>query len=543
MKNSLLYNIIGFVSLVFCFASCTVEQKKYVIGVSQCSDDSWRTKLQQELELSTYFNDEVQLILCSANDNVEKQRQQIDSLVNIGVDLLIVSPQQLDDLSSSISRATDQKIPVILFDRKSDVKNYTAFMGADNYRIGQMLGDYAATLLGDAGTIVEIGGEHGSSPAIERHRGFTDAIKCYPNVHIIGYEEGNWKQTSGNAAMENILQRLERENPDFTINLVFGGNDRMAEGAREAVNHYVTMHPQSALARQSSVKYLGIDALPTPGGGMEKVRDGILTASAIYPTHGDELMQLALNILEGKPYEKNNDMETSLVTSDNANVLLLQNKEIENQHRYIQKMHARVDGILSQLSVQRLALFSIIFVVLVVSTLLVVSVRAYRTKKRLYEQLRQKNEEINHEKATVERQRDELEEQRDQYLDAITKKENTMVEGNIDGELADGPRNTFMENFMQCLDEQFTDPDLSVEDIGHAMCISRVQLYRRVKAITGKTPVEFIREKRLKEANLLLTDGSLSVSEVAYRVGFSAPSYFTKCYKDFYGKSPSGKKK
>ena len=528
---------------MFCVASCSVEQKKYVIGVSQCSDDSWRTKLQQELELSTYFNDEVQLVLCSANDNVERQRRQIDSLVDLGVDLLIVSPQQLDDLSSSISRATAQKIPVILFDRKSDVKDYTAFMGADNYRIGQMLGDYAATLLGDAGTVVEIGGEHGSSPAIERHRGFADALKRYPKMQTIGFEEGNWKQESGKAAMERILQRLEKENPDFTINLVFGGNDRMAEGAREAIDRYVAMHPQSALARQAPVQYLGIDALPTPGGGMEKVRDGVLTASAIYPTHGDELMQLALNILDGKPYEKNNDMETSLVTSDNANVLLLQNKEIENQHRHIQKMHARVNGILSRLNVQRLVLLGFIFVVFVVSALLVVSVRAYRTKKRLYEQLRQKNEEINREKATVERQRDELEEQRDQILDATTKKEDCAGDDMACGALVDGPRNAFLEHFMQCLDERFTDPDLSVEDIGRALCLSRVQLYRRVKAVTGKTPVEIIREKRLNQARLLLADGSLSVSEVAYRVGFSAPSYFTKCYKEFFGKSPSEKKK
>ena len=162
-------------ALVALFSSCGGEQRKYVIGVSQCSDDSWRTKLQQELELSTYFNDEVQLVLCSANDDVERQCRQIDSLVGLNVDLLIVSPQQLDNISSTIAHATDKGIPVILFDRKSNVKNYTAYMGADNYRIGRMLGDYAASLLGGQGEVVEIAGEHGSSPAIERHNGFADA--------------------------------------------------------------------------------------------------------------------------------------------------------------------------------------------------------------------------------------------------------------------------------------------------------------------------------------------------------------------------------
>ena len=236
-------------------------------------------------------------------------------------------------------------------------------------------------------------------------------------------------------------------------------------------------------------------------------------------------------------------METSLVTADNAKVLLLQNKEIENQHSYIQRMHTKVGDLLSQFNLQRLFLMFFILLVAVVSALLVVSVKAYRTKQRLYEKLRRKNEELNSEKAIVERQRDELEEQRDQLLDATTKAEDPAdEEGPADG-LADMPRNEFLEHFMECIDQRFTDPDLTVEDIGHDMCLSRVQLYRRVKAATGKTPVEIIREKRLTHARLLLADGSLSVSEVAYRVGFSAPSYFTKCYKDFYGKSPSEKKK
>ena len=175
MKDIFKFFVLAFM-LLGLLTSCTNENKKYVIGVSQCSDDSWRTKLQQELEFSTYFNDEAKLVFCSANDDVKKQCEQIDSLVDIGVDLLIVSPIQLDPLSATIHRATEKKIPVILFDRKSGVADYTAYMGADNYKIGKMLGEYAATLLNGEGQIVEIGGEHGSSPAIERHNGFNDLL-------------------------------------------------------------------------------------------------------------------------------------------------------------------------------------------------------------------------------------------------------------------------------------------------------------------------------------------------------------------------------
>lgn len=532
--------------------ACSAERERFVIGVSQCSEDSWRSKLVAELEQSTYFNEDVELILCSADDDVKQQCRQIDSLVNLNVDLLVVSPQKLEKLSETIKHATDKKIPVILFDRKSDVKEYTAFMGADNYKIGQMLGDYAAARLGGKGNIVEIGGEKGSSPAMERHRGFADALKRYPEMKVIGFEDGNWKEKSGETAMELILNTLRAASPDGTIphiDCVFGGNDRMAVGAYKAYTRYVQTN-RASIHDLTPPIYLGVDALPTSDGGIEKVSEGVLTASAIYPTHGDELVELALNILRGEPFEKNNDMETSIVTSDNAKVLLLQHKEIQKQDKYIKKMHTRVDNILSMLNAQRWLLLFIILVVIVVSILLVVSVRAYRVKNRLNDALQKKNDELNKEKETVERQRDELEEQRDQLLDATTKEEDEEVtidtappSDTATEAPAEVPKNEFMERFLEVLDQRFSDSDLSVEDIGQELCLSRVQLYRRVKALTGKSPVEIIREERLKRANVLLLDSSLSVSEVAYRVGFSAPSYFTKCYKEYYGKSPSDKQK
>lgn len=525
--------------------SCVNSERKYLIGVSQCSEDSWRSKLAAELEQATYFNEDVELAMCSADDNMEQQSRQIDSLIKLKVDLLIVSPQQVSQLSGAIQHATDANIPVILFDRRSDVKNYNAFMGANNYNIGSMMAHYAATQLNGRGNIIEITGEHGSSPAIERHKGFCDAIKEYPDMHIIGFGEGDWKQHSGEKAMDSILTSLEKQYGKIPeIHCVFGGNDRMAVGARKALERYMQVHtakgslPTGEGAGRGII-YLGIDALPTAGGGMEQVRDGILTASAIYPTHGDELIQLALNILKGEVYEKEIDMETSIVTSANANVLLMQHKEIDNQHQYIKRMYARVDKTLSILSAQRALLIFIIIVVIVVSLLLVITVKANRMKHKLNEELMRKNDELNTEKEKVERQRDELEEQRDKLLDATTEQEAQPAAAPA-AEVAT-PRNEFMERFLKCIDDHLSDSDLSVEDIGQEMCLSRVQLYRKVKALTGRTPVEIIREERLKRAHILLQDSSLTVSEVAYRVGFSAPSYFTKCYKEYYGKSPSEK--
>lgn len=546
--------ILGCVLLVA--ASCAETPQHYTIGVSQCSEDSWRAKLMSELEQSTYFNEGVRLEMRSANDNVDEQRQQIQELVDMRVDLLIVSPQQTGNLSDAISYARQKDIPVILFDRKSGADDYTAFMGADNYLIGQMLGEYAASQMGGHGNIVEIAGEHGSSPATDRHKGFNDAIARYPAIHIIGFAEGDWKLASGERTMTAILEDLADE-ADGTlphIHCIFGGNDRMTLGARQALEKYALLHPECHIT-PSSILYLGVDALPTPKGGIESVKDGQLTVSAIYPTHGDELMELALDILRGNPYDKETMLETSLVTQANARVLLMQHKEIENQSQYIKRMHTRVDRVVAQLDIERFILFGIIAMTVILAVFFVIVVRAYRIKHRLNRELRKKNDELNNEKAKVERQRDELEEQRDQLLDLTEKlRHNNEDEAPASGDEVPEPvpveleatvtpeekeKNSFVDHFLQCIEERLSDSDLSVEDIGEAMCLSRVQLYRKIKLMTGKTPVEIIREQRLKRAKVLLTDTSLSVSEVAYRVGFSAPSYFTKCYKDYFGCLPS----
>ena len=540
-------------------SSCSDGKKRYLIGVSQCSEDSWRSKLNSELEQSTYFNEGVSVVMRSADDNIEQQRRQIQELVDMNIDLLIVSPQQTGNLSDAISIAAKKDIPVILFDRKSGADNYTAFMGADNYLIGQMMADYAASQLAGRGNIVEIAGGHNSSPAIERHNGFNDALRKYPDIHIVGYAEGDWKQPSGEEAMQQILDELYpiregvvQEGPQ--IDCIFGGNDRMAVGARKTLEKFVQVHPEANChLHPTQMLYLGVDALPTPGGGIEKVRDGELTVSAIYPTHGDELMELALNILNGKNYEKETMMETNLVTQANARVLLMQYKEVENQIHYVKRMHARVDTILGQLDTQRIVLLGIIGMTFILSLFTILTVKAYRVKRNLNRELRKKNDELNEEKAKVEHQRDELEEQRDQLLDlteTLKNRNGSSTEGEGAAEASvkeskDKPEvmeeNSFVSRFLQYVDDHLSDPDLSVEDIGEGLCLSRVQLYRKIKSMTGKTPVEIIREERLKRSKVLLEDASLSISEVAYKVGFSAPSYFTKCYKDYYGKAPSGK--
>lgn len=360
------------VFLTLVFSACSDNNvKKYVIGVSQCSEDIWRDKLNNELVMSTYQHDNVTLKFASANDNDRLQKQQIEQFIKEGVNLLIVSPNQIHTISSVIDKAYDAGIPVILFDRKTDSRKYTAFIGADNYEAGHEIGYFIGQQLEGKGNIAEICGLQASSPAIERNRGFMDALKNYPNVKVVARGYGDWIKESGVTAMDSILVQSKE-----SFQYVFAQNDRMALGALQSIKKH----------KVKGIKIVGIDALPVPGGGMENVRDGNLEASYIYPTRGDSVMQLALNILEKKPYKRDNYLKGALVTKANANVLLMQNEEMNKQTARLNALHGKVDTYLVQYNHQKMyiVLFSIILLLLI--GIMVYIYRTILMKRRIEEE-------------------------------------------------------------------------------------------------------------------------------------------------------------
>ena len=360
------------VFLTLVFSACSDNNvKKYVIGVSQCSEDIWRDKLNNELVMSTYQHDNVTLKFASANDNDRLQKQQIEQFIKEGVNLLIVSPNQIHTISSVIDKAYDAGIPVILFDRKTDSRKYTAFIGADNYEAGHEIGDFIGQQLEGKGNIAEICGLQASSPAIERNRGFMDALKNYPDIKVVARGYGDWIKESGVTAMDSILVQSKE-----SFQYVFAQNDRMALGALQSIKKH----------KVKGIKIVGIDALPVPGGGMENVRDGNLEASYIYPTRGDSVMQLALNILEKKPYKRDNYLKGALVTKANANVLLMQNEEMNKQTARLNALHGKVDTYLVQYNHQKMyiVLFSIILLLLI--GIMVYIYRTILMKRRIEEE-------------------------------------------------------------------------------------------------------------------------------------------------------------
>ena len=714
------------ITAIIC-SSCTNRTPKYVIGVSQCTEDIWRDWQNSEMTLESMLHDGVELRFKTARDDSKRQIEQIDSLVESGIQLLIVAPNQLASVTPAINRAYDKGIPVIVFERKTDSPKYTAFVSADNYEIGRIMGEYVAMRLKGKGRVLEILGLKGSSPAEERHKGFTDALKG-SDIEIVASLQSDWTEEKGYETVKNYTGSLE------DIDLVFAHNDRSALGARRAfIEAKIIPLPL----------FCGIDGLPGKYGGIQMVRDGILDASYIYPTRGDQLLQLALDILDEKPYPKETVLTSAIVTSENANVLILESDLVLRQSQRLSRLKDMTDTYMQQLGTHRV--ISILAGVLIFLLLLMVIGIYYhflQTARLNDERNRMEREkldfytQVSHELRTpltlIQAPLEELTETEEgkkaspetkalynmlrrntnQLIELINKMLDVQATGSLDilatghqnavmapttpvlpavpleddgsksailivddnadirtllrrilqdryqvNEAEDGQQglelaneivpdlivsdvmmpvmnglefcqrvkdniatshipvilltaralskhqvegyesgadayitkpfsadvllaridnllknrlrlkglfaseeekkveqaetpaeepqqlqqkeDKFMTRFREYIEQHMSDSNLSVEAIGAELGLSRVQLYRKVKALTGQSPVELLRTVRLHKARRLLQDSVKSISEVAYEVGFTSPSYFTKCFRDEFGASPS----
>ncbi len=359
------------VLLLLLFSACGRRERRYVVGISQCSEDAWRDKLNTELRVGASYYGDIDLRIASASDNDDTQIRQINRFVDEGVDLLIISPNQVSTINVAIDRARKKGIPVVMFDRKTNVGNYTAYMGADNYGIGRMMGNYVASRLKGKGNIVEIKGLQGSSPAIERHRGFVDAIAHYPGLRIVDSRYAGWLRTKATTQMDSVLREVGR------IDCVFAHNDEMAQGASDAL---------ARAHRNEGVMVVGIDGLPSKDGGLEAVREKRISASCIYPTRGDLLLELAHNILEKKAFERENRLPAALVTPENATLFYMQGIELQRQYQRLETLSKSVEEKVAQYNNQKILLVLLIVIFLLVVSGGVIMLRYSRLKHRLAEE-------------------------------------------------------------------------------------------------------------------------------------------------------------
>lgn len=719
MKTRKKHIILYVILLLLVFVSCS--DRRTVIGVSQCSDDLWRQKVNREIKIGQYQYKNVDVVFASADNNGQRQARQIDSLVKTKVDLLVVAPSDVKTVAPAIERAYRAGIPVILYDRMIESTHYTAYIGTDNVAIGKEVADYLAHQLQGRGTVVEITGERGSTPVADRHRGFMQGMKAFPQIQVVTLE-GDWNLAGAKKLMR---QYLDAGKP---VDAVFGHNDSEAWGAQQAAKEK---------NREKQMLFVGIDGLPGENQGVDLVDKGVMTASYIYPTKGEAIVPLAMNILQGKPYKRMNYFQSALVTAENAKLIDMQYKEIEDQTADLNTIYSSINEYMKMYRWQKIISILAVAVVLLLLIMIFYRRKVRREKEKLNEQRKQMADDkiafftnVSHQLRTpltlvsgplnrlmqadnyTEEQKmllqvvmrnvgqletltadvlnfkeqvdamnqasaDEacekelsqhvLRDSRHQMLlqqdveelstilivddnedirsylrvllagqyyvieasdgqnglrlakesvpdlivsdvmmpvmdgltfcskikeDEVTShipvilltarsEESQRIEGYEHGADAyitkpfsdhlllvrisnllqarrqrkndeakqmlsaediqtDEPgERMFLERFKKAAKSHIGNANLRMDDLGSELSLSKVQMYRKVKALTGKTPAEVLREMRMQKAYSLLKQTDKTISEVAAEVGFAIPGYFSACFKKQFGINPT----
>lgn len=374
-------------------ASCRSATHEYVIGVSQCSDDEWRQKMNGEMTTEALMYDHIRLEIRSADDDNRRQIEDIRYFIDRKVDLLIVAPNEAVPMTPVVEEAFDRGIPVIVVDRKIHSDRYTAFIGADNFLIGKTIGEYIRNRTTGRTRMIELTGLSGSTPAIERHAGLRSVLDRVSGTEVLAVEDAAWGRAEAMAITDSLLAIYPE------VDLIFAHNDRMAYGAYLAAKQR---------GREQGISFIGIDAVPGKNNGVGLVSDGILDATFIYPTNGDKVIRMAVDILEGRSFPRETILRTAIVDHTNARLMDLQTSQITEQQEKIRGLNHKIDNhLLRYANLQTYSLIGLLCLIAIVILLLAVW-RSLRLQSRLNFDLRKSNDEITLQKEQLEKQRDQL---------------------------------------------------------------------------------------------------------------------------------------
>ena len=241
--------------------------------------------------------------------DVERQMQIVENLIQARVSALALTPSGSREVVPAIGKANAASIPVIIVDTRLDAKaaadagvKTVSFVGSDNYRGGQIIGDYLVKASGGRARVAILEGIPGHETGDSRVRGFRDAIKSSPQVTIVASQPANWERDQGFNVFQNMLQA----HPD--IDTVFACNDIMALGAVEAI---------AAAGRTGKVRVLGFDAIDD---ARRAITEGRMEATvAQFPDEmGRSAVEAAVKALKGEAVPADISVRIGLVTKDNA---------------------------------------------------------------------------------------------------------------------------------------------------------------------------------------------------------------------------------
>lgn len=367
------------IGILFTLLGCN-ESKVYKIGVSQCSQDDWRMKMNDEINREIMFHEDAVVEIRSADDSNARQIEDIKYFVDNRFDIIIVSPNEAAALTPIIKEVYERGIPVVIFDRNINGDSYTARIGVDDAGIGRAAAHYALHLSGPGTKAIEIFGLKGSTPAEDRHTGFVGEYEANGG-EVLASVPGNWNKEDAMPVVDSLLKRY----PD--VDLIYAHNDRMAIGASEVARRH----------GRDNIRIIGIDAAPNIG--IKAVADSIIDATFLYPTEGHRLIQTALAILKHEPYRKETILPaSSAVDLSNADILLLQNETLKEETGKMKLLKTQIDDYWAQHSSQTSLFYASIAIIILLFGVGFLLLRAYWQRSRHQKELLAQNRLLEEEK-------------------------------------------------------------------------------------------------------------------------------------------------
>ncbi|MFV8325920.1 substrate-binding domain-containing protein [Flavobacterium sp. ZS1P14] len=381
------------------------SKKTISIGFSQSisEDDSWRKSMDNTVKIEASLHPEIDLTIYNANSSTKKQIEDIDKMIDNQLDVIIVAPYGSDSIVPVIEKANKKGIPVIIVDRKVNTSNYTSFLGADNIEVGHIAGKYVVSMSKAHATILEIKATTDISPGVERSSGFKQIIDQYPNIKKISITAPNL--ASLNTNFSKVLDSMPK------IDYVFAFNDIIALQAWEAAKRK---------GREKNIKFIGIDGLNDPNGGIQAVKDGKLTATILYPTGGSEAIKLAIKLANKEIVSKNNILNTILIDSLNADIMSNQFDKVTQQQSNIETQQ----NVIKEQEKKYLTLYNLIkllsFLLVVIFCLGLFSIYSVFSIKKKKKLLEETNTKIIHQRNEIEKFVEKLKESNESKINFFT---------------------------------------------------------------------------------------------------------------------------
>ena len=396
--------LFGYLLLLFSCNNPNKNTHTYSIGFSQSIDnDIWRKSMDHAMEVEASLHPDIKLTISVTDRNVKKQIEDVDKMIEQGMDVIIIAPYESDSIVPVIEKANTRGIPVIIVDRKVNTSNFTAYLGADNVEVGKIAAKQIVSLSKGHANVVEIRGESITSPGTERSFGFKQIIDQYSNIKMssVDYDDFN--------SPKSKYVKILTSNPN--IDYVFAFNDLIAYKAWQITKK---RYPKN------KIKFIGVDGLNGPNGGLQLVKEGVLSGTVLYPTGGSEAIRLALKIINKEIVAKNNKLNTTLIDSLNAEMMSSQFDKISLQQSDIEQQQNVIKNQEIKYTTQNNLLNLLIFLFVIVLSLALYSVYSRIIISRKKQELEIKNVKIKNQRNEIKKFSDELKQSNEAKLNFFT---------------------------------------------------------------------------------------------------------------------------